>query len=447
MTDAPIKGASLLVTNATFLTMKPGEDAPFVGHMLVDGTGRIAALAAGAPKAGIEADRTLDASNKIVMPGFVSAHSHLYQSAFRGLGANNNTGEWRQDVKVYWVHASDDDLYWFTYHGALSHLVHGVTSAFSFGYNARPGDYNDTQLRGLLDSGIRFIHAFAQNRSIPVEEQYKSFLRYYDNAKAHFDDPEFLRLGITGDGGSLEYARFDKRLMEEFGALNQAHFLSEAYRLMDDGRRLEKEEVQQNFENFIEAGTLGPNQYFGHFIHTNDAIVSRSAAAGSGMSWQPLSNGRLGSGIADIPKYLEQGLKVGMGVDGEASADIADPFENMRMGLYFVRASYGRASIMQTIDVLRMATIGSAELMGVGDRIGSLEIGKFADFLVINPPSPVFDVASTIVLSVNNADIDSVYVGGRKLVDRLTFTLCDAAKFNSEVEKRVDRLRTLAANN
>ena len=192
--------------------------------------------------------------------------------------------------------------------------------------------------------------------------------------------------------------------MEDFGALNQAHFLSEAYRLMNDGRRLGKEEVQSHFQNFIKAGTLGPNQFFGHFIHTNDEIVAQTTAAGAGMSWQPLSNGRLGSGIADIPKYLKAGLRVGMGVDGEASADIADPFENMRMGLYVIRAMYGHASIMR-LDVLRMATLGGAELMGVADKIGSLEVGKFADFVVITPPSPVFDAVATVVFSVNNADI------------------------------------------
>jgi cytosine/adenosine deaminase-related metal-dependent hydrolase len=235
--------------------------------------------------------------------------------------------------------------------------------------------------------------------------------------------------------------------MDEFGALNQAHFLSEAYRLMNDGRRLGKEEVQKQFWNFVEAGTLGPNQFFGHFIHTNDEIVKRTAAAGSGMSWQPLSNGRLGSGIADIPRYLKSGLKVGMGVDGEASADIADPFENMRMGLYFTRASYGQASVMQAIDVLRMATMGSAEVMGVADRVGSLEVGKFADFVVITPPSPVFDAAATVVFSVNNANIDAVYVGGKKLVDRLALKDADEQKVNREVELRVDRLRSAGRKN
>jgi cytosine/adenosine deaminase-related metal-dependent hydrolase len=229
--------------------------------------------------------------------------------------------------------------------------------------------------------------------------------------------------------------------MDEFRALNQTHFLSEAYRITLDGRRLGKEEVQKQFQNFVDAGTLGPNQYFGHFIHTNEAMLQQTAAAGAGMSWQPLSNGRLGSGIADIPKYVAKGIKVGIGVDGEASADIADPFENARMGLYLIRASYGYASIMQPMDVLRMATIGSAELMGVADRIGSLEVGKYADFVVIAPPSPVYDVAATIVFSVNRANLEAVYVGGEKLVDQQRLTRADSRETAKEVEARVNRLR------
>jgi cytosine/adenosine deaminase-related metal-dependent hydrolase len=433
-------GGELLVTNALFLTMAPGEIAPFVGHMLVS-DGRIAVITPGAPAPGTNAGATIDAKGKIVIPGFVSAHSHLHQSALRGLGPNQNTGEWRKDVHVYSLPATDEDLYWFTRHGAMSHLIHGVTSVFSFGYNARVGEYNISQLQAQLDSGMRFIHAYAQNRSIPADEQYRTFVRYHDFAKKHADDPAFLRVGITGEGATLEFARFDKQLMDEFGALNQAHFLSEAYRLTSDGRRLGKEEVQKHFWNFVDAGSLGPELYFGHFIHTSDEIVKRTAEAGAGMSWQPLSNGRLGSGIADIPKYLEHGLKVGMGVDGEASADIADPFENMRMGLYTIRAVYGRASVMEPIDVLRMATLGSAELMGVEDRVGSLELGKFADFLVIAPPSPIFDAAATIVFAVNNSNIDAVYVGGERLVDHAAFTEADAAKVTNEVDRRIARIR------
>src|SRR5262245_38470910 len=183
--------ASLLVTNATFLTMKPGEIAPVVGYMLVDDNGKIVEIAAGAPPAGTKATTTFDATGKIIIPGFVSAHSHVWQSAFRGLGANHNTGEWLRDLALHSRDATDDDLYWFTLHGALGHLTRGITSAFNFGYNVRVGEYNSAQLRGLLDSRIRFVHGFAQHRSISVEEQYQSFVRYYDFAKQYLDDPKF----------------------------------------------------------------------------------------------------------------------------------------------------------------------------------------------------------------------------------------------------------------
>ena len=162
------------------------------------------------------------------------------------------------------------------------------------------------------------------------------------------------------------------------------------------------------------------------------------------MSWQPLSNGRLASGIADIPKYLSLGVKVGMGVDGQASADIADPFENMRAGLYMLRARYQNAKIMQPIDIMRLHTLSGAELMGIGDKVGSLEVGKFADFNVIAPSTPVFDAAATVVFASTSENLEAVYVGGEKLVDHLTATRANMAGVVAEVDKRVARIRQQA---
>ena len=432
---APLARASLLVTNATFLTMKPGETQPVVGYMLVGDDGRIAALAAGAPPAGMSATTTVDATKKIIIPGFISAHSHIWQSAVRGLGADQYTPGWIRAVQVYSVHATDEDLYWFTLHGALDHLQHGITSAYNFGYNVRPGEYNVDQLRALLDSRIRFVHAFALPRTMPVEEQYQSFVRFYSLAKPHLGDPKLLRLGITGLRLTPAEVMLGKRVMDQFGALNQTHYLEAPP---------DKDEEQKLFHNFIDAGSLGPNLYFGHFIHTTDEILRKTAAAGSGMSWQPLSNGRLASGIADIPKYLSLGVKVGMGVDGQASADVADPFENMRAGLYLLRAKYQNPSIMQPIEILRLHTLGSAEIMGVADKLGSLEVGKLADFDVISPPTPVFDAAASVVFACSTMNLDAVYVGGEKLVDHTALTHADMAKAAAEVETRVGRIRALA---
>jgi cytosine/adenosine deaminase-related metal-dependent hydrolase len=433
--SAPSARASLLVTNATFLTMRSGESGPIVGYMLVGDDGRIAALAAGAPPAAMTATTTLDATNKIIIPGFISAHSHLWQSALRGLAADQYTPGWIRAVQVYSSRATDEDLYWFTLHGALDHLLHGITSAYSFGYNVRTGEYNDDQFRALLDSRMRFVHAFALPRSVAIEEQYQSFVRFYSHAKPHLSSPQVLRMGITGLRLTLAEVALGKRLMDEFGALNQTHYLEAPP---------DREQEQKLFQNFIDAGSLGPNLYFGHFIHTTDEILKKTAAAGSGMSWQPLSNGRLASGIADIHKYRAIGVKVGMGVDGQASADVADPFENMRMGLYLLRAKYQEPTIMQPIDILRLHTMGSAEVMGIADKVGSLEAGKLADFDVITPPTPVFDAAATVVFACSTMNLDAVYVGGEKLVDHAALTHADMAAAAAELEKRVGRIRAAA---
>ena len=156
------------------------------------------------------------------------------------------------------------------------------------------------------------------------------------------------------------------------------------------------------------------------------------------MSWNPLSNGRLASGVADIPHYLKKGIRVGMGVDGEASADLADPFENMRTGLYAIRDKYEDATIMSPYTVLYLHTMGSADVMGVKDRLGSLEPGKFADFVVIDPTrlGTIFDPYANLVLVAAERDIDRVYVGGELLVERGKLLHQDMGKIQAEVDRR-----------
>jgi cytosine/adenosine deaminase-related metal-dependent hydrolase len=150
--------------------------------------------------------------------------------------------------------------------------------------------------------------------------------------------------------------------------------------VVDDKQIVETaaEQVKERsvFPWFVESGILGPNLVWGHFVHPDHNILEQTAKFHVGVSWNPLSNGRLASGIADIPAYLKMGIRVGMGVDGEASADRADPFENMRMGLYLVRAKYENASVLSPYQVLQLHTLGSADVLGVGDKLGSLAKGK-----------------------------------------------------------------------
>ena len=159
----------------------------------------------------------------------------------------------------------------------------------------------------------------------------------------------------------------------------------------------------------MDSGLLSKQLIFGHFIHTDAYILQQTAKNDVAVTWNPLSNGRMASGVADIPKYLKMGIRVGMGIDGEASADMADPFENMRTGLYAIRDKYEDATVMSPYQVLWLHTMGSADVLGVKDKLGSLEPGKLADFVVINPTrlgAVLENPYANLVLVTGERDID-----------------------------------------
>jgi cytosine/adenosine deaminase-related metal-dependent hydrolase len=411
------EAAKLVVTNARLFTMAKGQEQPFTGYLVVAEDGTLATVAEGAPPAGVLAPgvETWDAQGKWILPGFISAHSHLWQSAYRGLASDQTLMGWIQAVYMKnAIHAQPEDFYWFTLHGALDHLRHGITGAYNFNYSAsaeRAELFAHEQFRAERDSGIRFVHGTNIGRISPTwtttqaRAQTESLLAWI---KTQPPTPGFLSVMINGAGAFVdtpEQAKAEARLMKELGLGNETHFLESPP---------DQYQERAKFQWFIDAGLLGRGLLFGHFIHTDPWILRESAKAGAGMSWNPLSNGRLASGIADIPACLKAGIRIGMGVDGQASADRADPFENMRMGLYQVRARYQDATVLSPYQVLRFHTAGSADVLGVADHLGTLEPGKLADFIVLDPTDlgPVFDPYASLVFVAGTRDLVRVYVGG-----------------------------------
>lgn len=434
--------AKLLVVNARLFTMASDQKEPFTGYLLVDEQGRLLQVGHDAPPAGTAAQTTWDAHGEWIIPGFLSAHSHLWQSAFRGLAADKTLPGWIDGLYMqHAAHAHADDFYWFTLHGALDHLVHGITGAYSFAYGGtgwstcHENDCDEAGFRGESNSGIRFVHGFQPDKISATDTpeiaraRLKAFLDWVAQQQAGSRFLAVMINGSTSFNNTYQQAVSEKQQMDAFHLGNQTHYLEPPDTVGEE---------QSKFRWLMDAGLLGPSLYFGHFIHTNDYILDQVAAAHGGMSWNPLSNGRLASGVADIPKYLKKGIRVGMGVDGEASADLADPFENMRTGLYAIRDKYEDATIMSPYTVLYLHTMGSADVMGVKDKLGSLEPGKFADFVVVDPTrfGTVFDPYASLVLVGAERDIERVYVGGELKVERGVVLGHDMRKIQQEVNRR-----------
>lgn len=443
--------AKLIVKDALIFSMAPDQHEPFHGYLVVADDGTLTEVAQGDPPASLAAKETLDVHGDWIIPGFISAHSHIWQSAYRGLAADQTLTGWIDSLYGHTAgRAKAEDFYWFTLHGSLDHLRHGVTAAYNFNYGGptsykfgvpptssqSPLSYNQNQFRAEMDSGLRFVHGYQTGSAGPhystddARSVLKQFLGWTATQPKSSTFLSVMINGATSFNNTYQQAVMEKALMDEFHLGNQSHYL--------EPPETEGEE-QSKFRWFMDSGLLSKQLIFGHFIHTNDFILKQTAAVGASMSWNPLSNGRLASGTADIPKYLKMGIRVGMGVDGEASADLADPFENMRTGLYAIRDKYQSAAIMSPYDVLRLHTMGSADVLGVADRLGSLERGKLADFLVISSAhfGHIFDPYASLVFIAGQEDITRVYVGGELLVENGKALKHDFDKVQKEVDQRV----------
>src|SRR5271170_1393617 len=432
--------AKLVVSNAYIFSMSPDQRAPFHGYLVVGDDGTLLAVAAGEPPASLKAAMVWNSEGRWVVPGFISAHSHLWQSAYRGLASDQTLLGW---VAVLYgnavTQASAEDFYWFTLEGGLDHLRHGITATYNFSYGghnrAQSEEFNEKEFRGGADSGLRFVHGWQPGKAGPTyttemadgelgtllswtkQQRQEKLLSVMINGATAFDD-------------TYQQALLEAALMKRYHVGNQSHYLEQPETQVLDRER---------FKWFTDSGLLTDKMIFGHFIHTDAAILAATGKAHAAMSWNPLSNGRLASGVADIPEYLKAGIRVGMGVDGEASADLADPFENLRTGLYAIRDKYENAAIMSPYDVLRLHTVGSADVLGVSDKLGSLEPGKQADFLVIDPTrfGHIFDPYATLVFVTSQPDLERVYVAGELQVDHGALVHQDLNKVQHEVDQRV----------
>ena len=334
-----------------------------MGYLARRRAGRIERSAPGDPPADVAAPHTFDASGKTVLPGFLSGHSHLMQSVERGLAANQELLGWISGRSGRAAGGYvEGDLYSFVLHGALDYLRHGITAAYNYtarGAAVTPERYNE-QLFAQLASGQRFVFGLSLGQPDTRRGAAARFADFLAVAEPHFDEPNFLKLSLSKAGllsrGGERTLEWEVELASEHGLDIQMHYLEPR-----SGRDAE----QAQFALIQETGLLDVGVMFAHFIHTTDEIVQLSGKKSARMIWNPLSNGRLASGLADIPSYRAAGIEVGMGIDGQASADVSDPFENMRMGMYQLRMKQQSPDAMQPYDILYLHTFGTARALGV----------------------------------------------------------------------------------
>ena len=405
------------------------------GVIEVDASGHIRSIraAADAPRA---AETAIDLRPLVVMPGLVDTHVHIPQIPAAGLGAGLDLLAWLERYVFSLERAFDVPAAERLAPQVYRAMAAAGTTTFS-GYAAIWPDSTDACFRAAEAHGIRAIignvlmdRVTYDDRTAPgdilenaIRASGELCERWHGAADGRLQYAFTPRFAVSCTADML---RESASLAEHYGAIWQTH-------LSEDDREMAT--VAEHFPEAIDyldvydrAGGLGRKALFAHAIHLSDREVARMVETDSAVAHCPVSNMFIRSGVMPIARYLDEGLRMGLGTDVAGAPELS-VVTQMREGFYQhnSRATLAgeTAAVPGPLDWLRLGTLGGAQALGLDDVIGSLEPGKEADLIVVDPelgrppeaeaPREVEEVASRLIFRERPGMVRAAWVRGRRL--------------------------------
>ncbi len=387
---------TLLVKNARVLATMDEErrEIPdgglFVRDHVIEQVGRTSDL----PRA---ADEVLDLRDHVVLPGLVNTHHHMYQSLTRALpaGQNQELFGWLKALYPIWANLTAEAVYVSAKLAAAELILSGCTTSSDHLY-IFPNDVTlDDEIRAIQETGLRFtatrgsMSVGESQGGLPpdrvVEDEDAILADSQRVIEQYHDNRRYSMLRIALAPCSPFTVSLD--LMREAAALARAYPGVRLHTHLAETRP----DVAYSVERFglkpgeyAEAvGWVGEDVWHAHAVHLTDEALDRFGQTGTGIAHCPVSNARLGSGIAPLLKMLGRGVPVGLGVDGSASNDSGHLLNEARQAMLMQRAGAEYPSVMTARSSLELATRGGARVLG-RDDIGMLAPGMAADFVAYN---------------------------------------------------------------
>lgn len=397
--------STLLVRNTALLVTMDDErrEIPAGGLFIKDGMIEQVGPWQDLPQ---EADEVLDLDGHLVLPGLVNTHHHFYQTLTRAVPAaqNANLFNWLKTLYPIWARMTPDDIFVSTQTALAELALSGCTTASDHLYLFPNGSRLDDEIEAAREVGLR-LHASRGSMSLgesqgglppdSVVDSEEAILADSQRLIERYHDPRpgsMLQIvlapcspfSVTG-----ELMRQSAAMARQYGVHLHTHLAEtqdeEAFCLQKVGYRP---------VDYMQAvGWIGEDVWFAHSVWVNPEEVQLYARTGCGVAHCPSSNMRLASGIAPLWEYLRAGVKVGLGVDGSASNDSSHMLAEARQAMLLARLRAGlegaslsggeNPPILTARQALEIGTRGGAAVLGRRD-IGSLEVGKCADFIAID---------------------------------------------------------------
>ncbi|RDW89287.1 putative atrazine chlorohydrolase deaminase [Coleophoma cylindrospora] len=424
--------ASKLYTHATIITVNDRREIYLDGSILV--VGNII------KDIGLSKDLiprypgvlTHDLQNHIVVPGLISTHMHAVQSIFRGTADDVDLVSWMCDR--IWV-MQGTILPEEAYQGArlsIAEMLLGGTTTFleslwaeRYGFENLVKAVEESGIRGCLGKVVMDVNpdqpAF-RTRMHPglVEgpETLDAAIEMWEKFDGVADGRVKVWFGARTPGGVT--TKLLTRMCEEAKA-RDIHITMHCLEEQGD-HDVFKQFNMSPMEYCDSIGLLSSRTVLIHMCWVEDADISRLKDTGTHIAHCPASNLKLGSGFCPVPKLLKAGVNVGIGCDGAPCNNMLDLFQEMRLASWIHKGYNLDPKVVSAEEALEMATINGAKALGLDGAggIGSLEIGKKADFVAIKLKRahqvPNYDPVATVVYATNAGDVDLVVVDGKVLV-------------------------------
>ncbi|MCE5192866.1 MAG: 8-oxoguanine deaminase [Candidatus Cryosericum sp.] len=424
-------------------------------YVLVDDN-IIAAVGTGVPNLDAPADRTISGNRKLMMPGFVNTHHHLYQTLFRNVPQVEHAKlfDWLTFLYEHWKYIDEEAVYASAQVGISEMLKTGVTTTTDHLY-LYPHGHNaiiDAEIRAARDIGVRFhptrgsMSLSKKDGGLPpdsvvqtddeiLEESERVIHEYHDRGR--YAMTRIALAPCSPFSVTTELMKQTAVLAEKEDVLIHTH-LAET--------QDEEEFCLQTFgfrpvDYMEEVGWLTPRSWFAHLVWASDADIRKLSEHECGMAHCPASNMRLGSGIAPVTIMNKTGMRIGVGVDGSASNDTGSFIGELRLATLLQRVKYG-ADALTSRQALAMGSMGGARVLHMDADIGSIEVGKAADIIMWDLDTLEFAGGLhdplTAPIMCDAKQVSFNMVNGKVLIENGDFTTID-------IQTLVDKQNTIAA--
>ncbi len=376
------------------------------------------------------ADVREELCSAVVTPGLVNTHHHLYQTLTRARAQQADLFSWLRELYPVWARIDAEAEYAAARAGLAELALSGCTTVFDHHYVFPRGQEGliEAEVQAARELGVRIVASRgsmdlgASDGGLPPDE-------LVEELDAVLADTERLvgALHEPGPGARVQIAvapcspfSVTRRLMQESATLARRHGLplhTHLAETMEEGAYCMELYGCTPVEYLTDLGWLGSDVWCAHCVHLSADDIADFGASGTGVAHCPTSNLRLGAGVAPVRELLDEGARVGLGVDGSASNERSDLFLEVKQALLVARGRGGPAA-MTAREALRLGTRGGASVLR-RDDLGSLEPGKCADLAIwrtdVLELAGAEDPVAGLVLSAPHR-VDRLVVGGEDVV-------------------------------